>query len=305
MEIYRANPLDLNGFITRGATLTFPQKCPKHLANSSTLMAFWGEVSRPSPTQQLGAMGSSPWIPKKTDGFRFESVRNKRPKNPKQKSYKIPTTTGTILPFFRWEAVSCQRSREKNLQLKISGDAPPVSQKKQAIKVSKLSDQQRATSNTSLFSSFLHMTFPCTLSSQTPDHYAIATQHPQSAWQGHALQIGHVLQILVTVATKRQALQTVWQGHGCQTLAKVITKSQILQTVRQGDAFQTLVEVTSKSQALQTVWQGHVIQTLVERITKSQILQTDKAELLNFPQSFRTAFFRSTMQPGFSGAVGT
>lgn len=153
MGIYRANPLDLNGFITRGATLTFPQKCPKHLANSSTLMAFWGEVSRPSPTQQLGAMGPSPWIPpKKTDWFRFESVRNKRPKNPKQKS-KIPTKSQQWLEksfrFFSLGIFSDVRSRGKRIcNWKSPVNAPPVSQKNQSIKVSKLSDQQRATRNT-------------------------------------------------------------------------------------------------------------------------------------------------------------
>ena len=159
---------------------------------------------------------------------------------------------------------------------------------------------------------FLHMMLSGTLSSQATDHYIIATQHAQSAWQGHAFQTlvrfvskcqflqtvrqchpfqtlvepistsqilqtvrqGHSVQTLVKVRSKSQTLQTVGQGHAFQTLVEAQSKRQALQTVRQGHPFQTLVEVIPKSQILQTVWQGHLFQTLVECITKSQILQT-------------------------------
>ena len=108
---------------------------------------------------------------------------------------------------------------------------------------------------------FLHMTFSCALSSQTTDHYTIATQHAQSAWQGHAFQT------LFIAALKSQALQTIRQRHAVQTLVELKSKSQFLQTVRQGHAFQALVELRSKSQILQTVRQGHACQTLVECMT--------------------------------------
>ena len=70
----------------------------------------------------------------------------------------------------------------------------------------------KATSN-ALF--FLHMMLSGTLSSQTTDRYIIATQHAQSAWQGHAFEI------LIVICTKSQTLQTVRQGHPYQTLVEV------------------------------------------------------------------------------------
>ena len=78
-------------------------------------------------------------------------------------------------------------------------------------------------------------------SSQTTDRDIIATQHAQSAWQGHAFQT------LVEFVSNCQFLQAVRQGHAFQTLVEFVSKCQFLQAVRQGHAFQTLVEVMSKS----------------------------------------------------------
>ena len=101
---------------------------------------------------------------------------------------------------------------------------------------------------------FLHMMLSGTLSSQATDHYIIATQHAQSAWQGHAFQT------LVRFVSKCQFLQTVRQCHPFQihTLAEPISKCQILQTARQAHSFQTLVEGITKNQILQTVWPSHM-----------------------------------------------
>ena len=85
-------------------------------------------------------------------------------------------------------------------------------------------------------------------SSQTTDHYIIATQYAQSARQGHAFQT------LLKLITKHQALQTAWQGHMFQTLVEAISQSQVLQTVGQDHAFQTLVEFLCKSQTDKAFW---------------------------------------------------
>lgn len=111
----------------RGATLTFPQKCPKHLANSSTLMAFWGEVSRPSPAQQLGAMGPSPWIPPKKNWWVQIRIRSeqktKKNKTKIKNPYKNPNNDWkNPSGFFRWELFRLSEVEGKEFASEISGE---------------------------------------------------------------------------------------------------------------------------------------------------------------------------------------
>ena len=103
--------------------------------------------------------------------------------------------------------------------IKFFCEAPPVSATRSWTVTPAASKKQRPL--------FLHMTSSCALSWQTTDHYTIATQHPQSAWQGHAFEI------LIIICTKSQILQTVRQDHALPNSGRTcITKSKALQTAQ-------------------------------------------------------------------------
>ena len=97
---------------------------------------------------------------------------------------------------------------------------------------------------------------------------------------------GDILQALVEVKAKSQALQTARPSDILQALVETMAKSQALQTAGPSDVLQALVKKIAKSQALQTVGQSDVLHSLVELTVKSQVFNS-----VNLGNSFQYNFF--------------
>ena len=180
--------------------------------------------------------------------------KTKKPKTKHQKSLQNPNNDWkNPSGFFRWEAVRCQRSREKNLQVKISGECSsglPEKTSHKGVEIVRTSSEQQATRNTSLFSSFLHMTT------------AIVP-----------LQLSHHKQ-LTTTPLQRNILKVPGKVTPCKLVTSCKFWLRLLPNVK-------LCRPSGKVTGAKL---------LFEETSKSQALQTDKAELLNFLRGFEPHF---------------
>ena len=94
--------------------------------------------------------------------------------------------------------------------------------------------------------------------------------------QGHFLQATgqlHLLQSLIEMDTKIQALKLIWQDQPIQRLVESLPKSQAFQATGEMQLIYWLIKEQTKLQTLQTTRQLCVIQAVVEPSTKCQGFQ--------------------------------